>query len=137
MEESNKIGAQIYGYAVCLVSVVTFLMAITAFVNALIDRSDPLHANGMPSGAPSLASYESYRMDMLRSLPQGDGAKASYIPDDATMQKLYETARTEKIYQGLAQSNRSMTISGMLIVICIILFVVHWHWMRKISIATS
>ncbi len=137
MEKSNKIGAQIYGYAVCLVSVITFLMAITAFVNSIIDRSDPLHAGGTGRGEPSLASYESYKMDMLRSLPQGDGTKANYIPDEATLQKLYETARTEKINQGLAQSNRSMTISGMLIVICILLFIVHWRWMRKISIATS
>jgi hypothetical protein len=55
MEKSQRV-AQIYGYMVCLVAVITFLMSITQLVNSLIDLQDPIHAGWTPAGSPSLAS---------------------------------------------------------------------------------
>jgi hypothetical protein len=37
MEKSQKIGAQIYGYTVCIVAVIAFLISVTTLVNAIID----------------------------------------------------------------------------------------------------
>jgi hypothetical protein len=92
MAKSQKIGAQIYGYAVCLVAVVTFLIAITSVVNALIDLNDPLHSGWNPQGSPSLASFENYKMDVLKSSGKGD-ANADYLPSQETLQVMYETAK--------------------------------------------
>lgn len=132
MEKSQKIGAQIYGYTVCLVAVITFLLSVTAFVNAIIDLGDPIHAGWNAAGAPSLASFENYKMDVLRSLPKGeDAAKTSYIPDDQTLRGMYEAAKNDKILSVRHSSNRSMIISGLLIFICLVLFVTHWKWMQK------
>jgi hypothetical protein len=134
MEKSNKIGAQIYGYTVCLVAVITFLMAITALVNSIIDLDDPFRAGGTPAGSPSLASYENYKMDVLKSVPARDeSTKTSYIPDDATLRAMYESAKNDKIQSATHQAHRSMTISSMLIIICIVLFITHWRWMRKMT----
>jgi len=58
MEKSTKMVAQFYGYAVCLVAVITFLLSFTAFVTAIVDADDPLHSGGLPAGSPSLASFE-------------------------------------------------------------------------------
>ena len=34
----------VYGYAVCLVAVITFLISVTSMVYAVIDLTDPLSA---------------------------------------------------------------------------------------------
>lgn len=132
MEKSQKIGAQIYGYTVCLVAVITFLLSVTAFVNAIIDLGDPIHSGWNAVGSPSLASYENYKMDVLKSSQKTeDAAKSSYVPDEQTLRAMYEAAKNDKILSVRHSSNRSMIISGILIFICVVLFVTHWRWMQK------
>lgn len=134
MEKSRKVGAQIYGYAVCLVAVITFLISVTTLVNAIIDLGDPLHSGYTPHGSPSLASFENYKMDMLKTTQQGDASTtASYIPDDETLRAMFEAAKNDKIQSTRHQSTKNMMIGGMLMVICIVLFITHWRWMQKIA----
>lgn len=134
MEKSQKVGAQIYGYAVCLTAVITFLISVTTLVNAILDLGDPLHAGWTPPEAPSLASFENYKMDILKSIPKGDGAgQASYIPDDVILNGMFEAAKNDKIQSTRHNSMRSVMIGGILMVICIILFITHWRWMKKIT----
>jgi hypothetical protein len=134
MEKSQKIGAQIYGYTVCLVAVITFLISITTLVNAVIDLSDPLHAGWTQPGSPSLASFENYKMDMLKSSSKGDEKSVSnYVPDDETLRGMYEAAKADKIQSSRHQSNRSIIIDSLLIVICLVLFVTHWRWMKRLT----
>jgi hypothetical protein len=134
MEKQNKTGAQIYGYTVCLVAVITFLICVASLVNAITDMGDPLHAGWNQAGAPSLASFENYKMDILRSLPKGeDSAKGSFIPDDQTLRGMYESAKNDKIQQTRFHANQTTIISSLLIAICIVLFITHWRWMRKIT----
>ena len=134
MEKPKRVGAQIYGYTVCVVAVITFLISTGNFVNSVMDLQDPIHAGYTREGEPSLASFANYKMDILSSLPRGsDSAGESYIPDDNTLQGMYEAARDDKIQLEVHKANRNMTISGLLIIICVILFVTHWRWMNKIT----
>lgn len=134
MEKSQKIGAQIYGYTVCLVAVITFLISVTTLVNAVIDLSDPLHAGWTQPGTPSLASFENYKMDMLKSSNQGDDkGTSSYVPDDETLRRMYEAAKADKIQSSKHLSNRSIIIDSLLIVICLVLFITHWLWMKRLT----
>jgi len=138
MEKSQRIAAQIYGYAVCLVAVITFLISVTTFVNAVIDYGDPLHSGYTPQGSPSLASFETYKMDVLKSSQKGDdNSKAAFTPDDQTLHAMYDAAKNDKIQSSRHDSNKSMLISGILIVICVILFITHWTWMRNIGRAAA
>ena len=133
MEKSQKVGAQIYGYAVCLTAVITFLISITTLVNAVLDLGDPLHAGWTPPGAPSLASFENYKMDILSTIPKSEGsASASYIPDDQTLKGMFEAAKNDKIQSSRHNSIRNVMIGGILMVLSTILFITHWRWMRKI-----
>ena len=139
MEKSQKIGAQIYGYTVCIVAVIAFLISVTTLVNAIIDLQDPIHGGMLFTQGPSLASFENYKMDILKSLQKGnESSKASYVPDDQTFRAMYEAARTDKIQSVKHQSNKSIIVGSLLILICVILFMSHWRWVRKLNkLATS
>ena len=133
MEKPQKM-AQIYGYLVCLVAVITFLICATSLVNAVIDLSDPLVAAWKFSGEPSLASYENYKTDILSSSKkEGETSKAAYVPDEKTIHSMYEAAKNDKIQTVKHQSYRSIIVSGLLIVISIILFIIHWVWMQRLA----
>lgn len=133
MEKTQRI-AQIYGYLVCLVAVITFLISITQLVNSLIDLGDPIHAGWTPESSPSLASYENYKMDILKSTSkQTDSASAAYIPDEQTLKVMYQAARDNKIQLEKHRAVRAIIIHGLLVLICVVLFVSHWRWMSKLA----
>jgi len=132
MEKKHRI-TQIYGYAVCLVTVITFLIAITSLVNAIIDRSNPLYAGWRNPELPSLASYENYKMDVLKS-PQKESA---YIPDEQTLRAMYEAAKTDIIQSVQHRTRRSIIVNSLLIVLCVVFFSTHWMWIRKLSRAEA
>lgn len=133
MEKTYRV-QQIYGYLVCLVAVITFLISITQLVNSLIDLSDPIHAGWAPMNSPSLASYENYKMDILKSTGKADeSSKAAYVPDEQTLRAMYQSAREDKIQTEKHRAFRSIIINSLLVVICIVLFITHWQWIRKLS----
>lgn len=135
MEKQNKI-AQLYGYAVCLVAVITFLISMASLVGAIFNLSDPLHSRGMGFGygQPSLASFENYKMDVLKSPQEGQQlSAAAYVPDDEIFRAMYEAAKADRIQSVRLESHRSITVDSLLIVVCILLFVFHWFWIRRLA----
>lgn len=132
MENPHKM-AKIYGYLVCLVAVITLLICVSTLIYAIIDLGNPLLAGWVQPGTPSLASYENYKMDILKSMPkQDDATKNSYMPDDQTLRGMYEAAKQDKIQRSLHEANRTIVVDTILIVICIVLFFTHWRWMQKL-----
>lgn len=133
MEKTLRV-SQIYGYLVCLIAVITFLIAITQLVNSLIDLSDPIHAGWTSDKAPSLASFQNYKMDVLKSsVTDDESAKTSYVPDDKTLHDMYQAAIDDKIGLERHRALRSIILSSLLVIICLALFVTHWRWMHKLS----
>lgn len=129
---------QVYGYLVCLVAVITVLICASTLVYAILDLGDPIHAGYTPAGTPSLASFDNYKMDILKSVPkEGESAKAAYLPDDQTLRAMYEAAKDDKIQRVRHEANRTIVIDSILIAICIVLFATHWRWMRKLSRAEA
>ncbi|SYZ74511.1 hypothetical protein TRIP_C90139 [Candidatus Zixiibacteriota bacterium] len=135
MEKPHRI-AMIYGYAVCLVAIITLLIAIPNMVNSIIDLGDPIHSGGFysPAKQPSLASFENYKMDVL-STPQSEGKTGvtAYVPDDQTLRAMYEAARDDKIASALHIARRTIVVFGLLTIISALLFIIHFRWMRTLS----
>lgn len=131
MEKSTRIVAQVYGYAVCLVAVITFLISTTALINAILDRSDPIHSGWTPAGSPSLASYDNYKLDVMKSTQKGTDAKDNFNPDEQTLKAMYEAARNDKIQLSNHQANKAILIGSLINLICIILFFTHWKWLSR------
>jgi len=127
MEKQNKI-PMVYGYGVCLVAVITVIISLASFVNAVIDLGDPLHAERNFSKAPSLASFHNYKMDVYNSSEK----EKSFKPDDETIRLMYEAAKKDKIGSVKHRANRTMIVNGLLIIISIVLFGFHWWWMRRL-----
>ena len=116
MEKSTRIVAQVYGYALCLVAVITFLISITALATAIIDLGDPMHSGYTPQGSPSLASFENYKLDVLRSSQKGTETVAqSYLPTEQTLRSMYEAARNDRVQSSTHQSNKTILISCLLL----------------------
>jgi len=127
MEKRSK-APMIYGYAVCLVAVITFLIAVASVIYAVMDLSDPLYAATNYNKA-SIASYENYKMDMLKE--QGD--KENWVPDEVTLKGMYQAEKDDRVRRVRHDSMRNLYIHGTLIIICIVLFITHWRWMRRLN----
>lgn len=129
MEKKSKVPL-VYGFAVCLVAVVTFIICVAGFVNAYIDLDDPLYAERDFTNAPSLASFENYKMDIMKAGEQ----EKSYSPDDEILVKMYESAKTDKIRSVKHRTMNNLVVNAILLVICVSLFTTHWTWMRRLRI---
>lgn len=134
MEKSSRTIIQVYGYSVCLVAVITFLVSTSGLINAVIDAQDPLHSGFRSKDEPSLVSFDHYKLDVLRSgQPGGTSTTAAYAPSDEELRAMYEAARNDKLQDSAHESRKSMLINGAMIAISLALFVGHWMWMRGMS----
>lgn len=137
MEKTKKSGAQIYGYIICIVAVITFLICTTSLVNAVLNMQDPLHS-GFSFNSPSLASYDIYKMDVLKTFNSKDNeSKVNLLPDEKTIKAMYEAAKADKIQSVYFDSKKSIIVSCILIIISIILFITHWRWLKNINQSLS
>ena len=69
-------------------------------------------------------------MDILKST-QKDQA---YIPDDQTIRKMYDEAKSAKIKMIEHRANRDITVSGIIMIIAIVLFGSHLWLIKRIKI---
>jgi hypothetical protein len=136
MERTNRI-AQIYGYAVCLVAIITILISITQIVNAAFNLSSPLRAEGYGRGGP-LTSYTAYRREQLQRSSAPERARAGVtvrdsagVPSDAEIRQMFEDERLEQIGNVRFRAMRTLVTSTLLIIIASGLFFMHWRWLRR------
>jgi len=135
MERTSRM-PQIYGYLICLVSVITFIICLANIIPAVIDLGDPLSSRSMYNmqNAPSLASFENYKMDILKTVAvENVDAEKVYIPDDQTLQAMYEAAKAEVIHNVEHNSIRTIIVSSIILLLSIVLFITHWNWMRRLA----
>jgi hypothetical protein len=118
-------GATIYGYTVCVISVITFIIALGNMIAAGLDISDPLYAGFKDN--TYLSSFENYKVEAMQSISED----AAYIPDEATLRTMYDSARNDKIAHAMHTIHRNLTVSGIMLVLSIALFVIHWKWLRR------
>ena len=142
MDRTNSRIAQVYGYSVCFITVIMILISIKSVVDATIDLSDPIRADagGYGRTGRSLSNFELYKLDSRREprppvpVPVG-AAPAKVAPadtlSDAELRRLYDAEREQAIGNVRFRAMRSLIGSGLLILVSVILFVVHWRWLRE------
>jgi hypothetical protein len=129
VERANRV-AQLYGYTVCLVAVVTTLFAVPSVINSLFRLSDPLQAQG--SFEPILSSFDAYKAtwDRGRGFPGANEAKPATPPSEAEMRQSYEALRADRIATNRHEARRSLVTSTLLLTLALGLFAWHWRWLR-------
>jgi hypothetical protein len=123
-EKPNRI-PQIYGYTVCLIAVVAFLISINGIVDASFTLVNPLHS---PYGRRAeLSSFESYEaMHVERAAPNTPLDTSS----EATRRRRFEALRADHIAGTRVDAIRQLVGRGLTLLIAIVLFAWHWRWLR-------
>jgi hypothetical protein len=127
--------APVYGYTVCLVAVITFLIAAGSFVDAVFQRSAPLQqADRYTTDGGSLTSFEAFRATYTaryRSRAPGDTVKNRDTLTTAELRERYEALRTDVIERESYRGTKQLVRSGLLVLVAIALFATHWTWLRR------
>ena len=118
--------SQVYGYIVCIIAVITMLISLGGLITSVIDSMDPLYTWGDTN---HLSSFENFKMNALNS----GKSDIAYNPDDATLRTMFEDAKNHKIRKVQHETKKSIIVSSVLILISVLLFLVHWRWMRRID----
>ena len=139
MDRMNSRIAQVYGYAVCFITVIVMLVSIKSVVDAVIDLTDPIRADagGYGRSGRSLSNFELYKLDARRE-PRGPVSEPikpvnaqSDTLSDTELRRLYEAEREQAVGNVKFRAVRTLIGSGLLIIVALILFMVHWRWLRE------
>jgi hypothetical protein len=78
MDRINSRIAQVYGYAICFITVIVILISLKSVVDAVIDLSDPIRAESGGYGrlGGPLGNFELYKLE-VRSDPGRSGVLRS------------------------------------------------------------
>ena len=126
--------APAYGYLVCVIAVIAFLVNVSGFIDASFDRMNPL-ASGRSYGpyGGSLISFESFRATYQDGRPTRVGPDPSR-PDTLTTAELrqrYDAMRADQLVLTAHQATQRLVKHGLLLVLSILLFATHWVWARR------
>lgn len=127
--------APLYGYLVCVIAVITFLVNVSGFIDASFDRMNPL-ASGRSYGpyGGSLTSFESFRATYEGSRPPRATPESPAPADtltEAQLRQRYEALRADQLVMASHQSTQRMVKHGLLLLLAVVLFATHWMWARR------
>ena len=127
--------APVYGYTVCLVAVITFLISGASVVDAIFRRSAPLQqADRYSTDGGSLTSFEAFRATYTagyRPRAPGDTAKSRDTLTTAQLRDRYDALRADVIAREGYRATKDLVKSGLLVLVAIALFATHWSWLRR------
>jgi hypothetical protein len=139
MDRINRFIAQVYGYAVCLITVIVMLISIKGTIDAGFDLSNPLRAEGGYGrfGGP-LTSFELYKMQARGQIPSErypgpDRPKA--VADslsDAQLRQLFDAERDAQIGSAKFRATRNLVSGILFMVLAGVLFAIHWRWLKGV-----
>jgi hypothetical protein len=135
MDRANRI-AQLYGYTVCLVALVTILITLPAIVDNFFTLSNPAQGDTRFGFRAGLGSFEAYRASQRQSGAVaeplgGRQAREEPPPSDEELRRRYEALRADQIASNLFDARRSLVRNGILLTLALGLFVGHWRWLRR------
>ena len=125
--------AHLYGYTVCLISLIVALVTISSILNAFFDRANPLQSE--VGFGTSLSSFESYKATYRREQAMFDrveGAKPD-TASEASLHARYDALVQDRLAATRYRTTKSITIGIIFLVISVTLFIAHWRWLRRVN----
>jgi hypothetical protein len=126
---------QLYGYTVCLISLMWALASVSGIVENMMTLSAPEYHQGNDYGMqPSITSFENFRLtyDRARRFGAGDPgtAKLDTLPE-AELQRRFTAYRTDRIAAIRVEARQSMISRIVSLLLALGLFVFHWRWLKR------
>lgn len=138
--EKSHIVPKIYGYVVCLVTIIVMLISLVNIVNALFNLKDPAHVNDFGIGLPSsntadISSFEAYKASYNRfnGAPTDTTKTTSTTLSDQDLRNQYNAERDSHIAAVQNHSERDIVVYGLLLLVSIGLFIGHWRWVNRLG----
>lgn len=140
MDQINSRIAQVYGYAVCFITVIMMLIAIKGTVDAAFDLSDPIRAESGGYGrlGRPLTNFELYKLEARRQpemrggpIPVGAARPVADMLSDVELRKLYDAEREQAIGNAKFRAIRNLVGNLLLITLAATLFAIHWRWLKR------
>jgi hypothetical protein len=132
VDKPNRI-AQLYGYTVCLIALIVSLISVSSILDAAFERANPLQAE-ISFGA-ALTSFEAYRATYRREREVFDrtGSAQPDTVSEATLRRRYDALVADRLASVRYRTSKTFTTHGVLLLICLGLFVFHWRWVRRLN----
>lgn len=115
----------IYGYSVCLVTVITILFTVPNLIDNIFRLTDPLQGE--------LASFEAYAATYDRGRSTPNDVRAPSPPTEDQLHRQYEALRQDRIASNRFAALRGLVSGALLLALALGLFIGHWRWIRRQS----
>lgn len=137
--------AQSYGYIVCLIAVIVGLISLAGVTNSLFDYADPIHSERYGSGNDRpVTSFNAYKRAYyerqprpVRSGPDVQAKPALDSVSETTLREMYQEDRTDRVDTIRFRALKSFVAAILLLFVSIVLFTIHWKWLRRQSVQTA
>jgi hypothetical protein len=125
---------QLYGYTVCLISLLWALASVTSIVDNALSLSAPeLRGSTEYGWEASVSSFEAFRTTYDRarqySAPNPTDVKLDSL-SEAELRRRFEALRADRIRRGRYEAHHQLLLGALSLLISAALFVFHWRWLR-------
>ncbi|MCE5313806.1 MAG: hypothetical protein ABFD49_08895 [Armatimonadota bacterium] len=138
--DKRHVAARIYGYMICLITLLTVVFSIQGIVEAVFNLTDAeqvAHSKECDSYSYrgyNMASYEAFKLDVIVAMANGQQKNQNKVSlDENMLKKAYQDALTTEIHSIRRQSEKDLTGYCILIFVSLVLFVFHWKWLRRLA----
>lgn len=141
VEKPNRI-PQFYGFTVCLLAIIVGLTTISSIIGTLFDRANPLDSSG--TFGQSLASFSAFkatgaaRRVFVESQAAGAGVQrytmdSTRLRSDSSLRAEYNARVADRVAHVRYDTSKSLVTNGLLLLAAIVLFAIHWKWLRRMN----
>ena len=132
VDKPNRM-AQVYGYTVCLITLIVSLVSLSSILNAMFDRANPLQSEF--GFGTVLTSFDGYKATYQREETRFDRsgtAKPDTLSETALHQQ-YNALVADRIASTRYRTTKSLTTGFIFFLISLVLFGAHWRWVRRVN----
>ena len=148
----NNRAAQVYGYAVCFITVIVMLISVKQVIDAAFDLGNPIRAEngGFGRMGRTITNFDLYKADAKnqrgtrpdmalgpapdaqpgKATPAGTKAAGDTL-SDTELRRLYDAEREEVVATVRYRATRSLVGNLLLMVVAGALFAIHWRWLKR------
>lgn len=138
---------QIYGYTVCLVGVITMLVASGGLIDGLFDSGRPEMSREVDQSLRTFDTYKQSRIERARAYAPARQpppartvetvAADEPLPPDSVLRVAYAEERKSQIDRARYHGNKRVVTSVFVLLLAIGLFLTHWRWLRRLTRAET